>query len=367
MNSQNTSLNAMNATVGGRVTRVEVIRDGKSTVHEMNDHNVITDAGMQFIFSPPWSQYNSQLSALNCTSIYGGAVAALGIMHVGTGTTAATVTDTGLEADVQSTSTRYWNESDGQLGRTCGTKVYISGNNYVQEELRTHQFTATSTFEMSEVGYFGKISYNYVPSSPAETMFSRVLLSTPVSVATGDLVRVTYNLKTTVSAAITTGEFGSYKYQTRLATRNCSYNNWVATSYGLIDGNYNDSAGSQDSSSLQICGNLYYAYFSFNRAHTDFAVDSNGYPSYKGLDNNWDPSENFTGSVSNWAVGQNYRDLYLTFNNVVVENFYYIRVKGWDFRFGYYDTDGTTWIDQPIVKDATHRLTLTFRTTVTRE
>ena len=71
--------------------------------------------------------------------------------------------------------------------------------------------------------------------------------------------------------------------------------------------------------------------------------------------------------MGDWTAGQNYRDSTVLINGDWTGNYYNIRFRGFDYRFGYYDTDGTTWIDQPIVKDANHRLKMTFRTTVTRE
>ena len=366
MNSQNTSLNAMNATVGGRVTRVEVIRDGKSTVHEMNDHNVITDAGMQFILACPCglssgscSQARYVLNDYNGDSIAGG----LYFAQFGSGTTAATQQDTSMESMVIETTNGY---TDGVAGSTKGMKVYIEGNYYTEETIRTHQFTATSAFSLSEIGYFGKLG------STTKTMFAHIILSEPVSVAVGDVVRVSYNLRCKCASTISTGTLSSYKFQSRVAVPNgMSYDTWNDnTNYGMLDTDRSNQV--QTPENKQLCGYVefsynYYTPFAFNTNSTSFAVDSSNRPAYFKLSNYWGFGNHFTGSIGTWSIGQDYSEFSLIFDDTIVANFYYIRIKGWDFRFGYYDTDGTTWIDQPIVKDATHRLTLTFRTTVTRE
>lgn len=355
--------------IGGRLTRIEVVRNGTSLVHRINLHNTITDAGMQFIFKGYAGQGGNNTVALNGTYInYTGGCY---YMQVGTGSTPTNVSMNALENKITETNIRY---CDGATGITKGSRCYVNDGTFFQEQLRTHQFTATSDFVLSEVGYFG----NLTGLANDRTMFARIVLEDSLSVKKGDVVRITYNLRVSADARITSGIIGEYNYQKRISCFNPNYDKWIYSStchdmidictatdrYTMSDNYYAASA----KFNLNM-GDYIYAVIRWSGTPVSFASDSSGRPDTFDLSALVDHVNNghLLQTMGSWEIGQNYRDATIIFDESYTGSFYNIRYRGWDFRFGYYDTDGTTWIDQPIVKDANHRLKFTFRTTIERD
>lgn len=161
----------LKAKIGGMYSFKVKRADG--TVEDLgHQKNLILNTGIDRIYAAssigsPWVDFG------------GGTM--LTFARVGTGSTAVTAADTALATQTASTSTQI----------TSGASRGITYNNAEGSAVfkRTYQFAAASgSSTIREVG----IGWT---ASTASTLFSRIVLNTPISLNTGDVLFVVYNLK----------------------------------------------------------------------------------------------------------------------------------------------------------------------------
>jgi hypothetical protein len=158
----------LKAKIGGMYSFKVKRADG--TVEDLgHQRNLITNIGIDRIFN-----FAATTSAVPFAEL---AIFA----RIGTGNTAASVNDTALQTQTASSNT--FVTSAG----ACGTTVNTAEGSATHK--RTFQFAAAGgSSTINEVGMGWT-------ASTASTLFSRIVLNTPISLNTGDILYVIYTLK----------------------------------------------------------------------------------------------------------------------------------------------------------------------------
>lgn len=308
----------------------------------------------------------------------------------GTGNTPTQFTDTALEAQIGSLT------STIKKGVPfCGTKTLDYFGKYALRMSHTHE-AETEAVIIKELAWFGR--WCRVAGVVNYPMFSRVVLPEDlwVSLDVGESLITTYELRITLDKVdpVIINDFGGagIKAECRRVVQETlnqsSWNNDTAI-YAIP---YLTSAGVDwiqiPSNSIMYTSpycllpwSVYYSSYShysrdgmpyFRASNISFPAQGSPetmsrLPIYvKDVSNSQGITER---SYVDYVPGSHYRDiqmahghLYPNLNEGEYVDLYYMHWRGLSYRFGYYDTDGVTWIPTPIRKYANRKITFRFRT-----
>lgn len=123
------------------------------------------------------SNVASAINALNHMATSAGSNSTTYI-KCGTGTTAATEDDYGLEVEA--------------TGLTCDSVVTAIGSNNTKTYTATFSNTTNSDIAITEIGFF--MNYNYQGYASEDFLLDHIILDTPITIPAGESKAITYEL-----------------------------------------------------------------------------------------------------------------------------------------------------------------------------
>lgn len=258
-----------------------------------------------------------------------------------------------------------------------------------------HRQLISQDITISELGWFGGIGPSTDASKVTQNiLFSRVVLDQPISLLAGEYFQAVYEIELDFGGEIS-GEFQNLtdqdnkvdplKFLSRPYIVPSGRSTSVNSSNGLnncFDVSYNRSSayGAAGEFHLPVAyatgvrnwpTTAYVDGIFYNTNDRDFTAESTTYK-----DTNVTPIFNTSGDksvefVDYTGIGNNdkHRDMIWkigalcpNLNLGTFVDFRFLRLRGREYRFGYYEEDGTTWHPQALRKFGNQILKLTFRT-----
>jgi hypothetical protein len=294
----------------------------------------------------------------------------LSFAQCGTDGSPTQFTDIDLKAPIGSKSKSY--KSGAPFS---GTNADANGYNLRVSYILPESLEDTT---VREFAIFGSIK------SEAEfPMFARVVLDQPLYLQVGDKPIFTYDLRVDRAVEPVYGDFfglesadGSpLKFGRKL---NYSYSKSTPYNQGVHNIPHIGTSGyTLESSEKAVERPPYYFYDRNNYGYYDRPYVSNSDKSFGVSADSLTSIGDVTGDhgfsfVPYTGVGTNdkYRDIIYTMgllnpgivNATDYYDIYFMRIRGMDYRFGYYEEDGTTWHPQALRKFGNQILKFTFRT-----
>jgi hypothetical protein len=306
--------------------------------------------------------------------------------QVGTGGKATEFNDTSLEVPFDTPKNSYRNETPFSGVR------YISHNKHAVRI--AHRQLISQDITIRELGWFGGIGPTDYPSFVAtqNILFSRVVLDQPISLLAGEYFQAVYEIELDFGGE-TSGEFQNLTDQDnkidplKFLSRPYIVPYGRSTSATLNNRLYNCFDLSNGSSGYNHAGEFHLpvayatgvrgwpstAYVDgifYNTNDRDFTEESKN-----SRDTNVTPIFNTSGDksvefVDYAGIGNNdkHRDMIWkigalcpNLNPDTFIDFRFLRLRGREYRFGYYEADGTTWHSQALRKYANQTLAITHR------
>lgn len=358
---------------------------------ETPKHNRITSVGLDHLLccegnvSGGYTKTDSNaltalwLGQINASNTRYGA---LHFCKIGTGSKATSFEDTDLQNPVTSyTSTLRTGEP------FTGTKV-INDGEYQLRVTHVAEKVTTDTI-IKEVGLFGRYGSGDDIVYP---MFARIVLDSPIKLSAGDALTFTYELH--VQLASVTAETGTFmdllddvgeplNYEKKLYFKYIKNDNKIYQDI-LLKNPYIVNNGTELNSSSTLGDDLYFAnppVYYYHNYNYNGAYDSIGYSTdpvtYTVQDQRLSKAKAESGDYKfdfcdYEGVGNNdkHRDIKITMGiyNPKIEDpmgyvdIKFLRIRGMDYRFGYYDPETTEWVSQSLRKWANQTMTFTIRT-----
>lgn len=306
--------------------------------------------------------------------------------QVGTGGKATEFNDTSLEVPFDIPKASYRNEAPFSGIR------YISHNKHAVRI--AHRQLISQDITISELGWFGGIG----PSTDANKvtqniLFSRVVLDQPISLLAGEYFQAVYEIELDFGGE-TSGEFQNITDQDNKIdplkflsrpyitpsgrSTSVSLNNRLNNCFDIQSSGSSgyDSAGEFHLPVAYATGvrgwpsTAYVDGIFYTTNGRDFTAESTS-----SKDTNVTPIFNTSGDksvefVDYTGVGNNdkHRDMIWkigalcpNLNPDTFVDFRFLRLRGREYRFGYYEADGTTWHSQALRKYANQTLAITHR------
>ena len=355
-------------TCGGVIESVKV--DGVERMLTKPPHNRVVNTGIDYLLCGFFPDY----SLIPSDSFLGGSLptspdtscGCLVESSIGSSSTPTTMDMTGLQGD----ELGYQYSPTGNAAAS-GTLTYIDDVNGYVVCRDVQSYTATNPGTIWEFCTFYDARSN-------KKLFSRCVLNAGISVLSGQTVSVTYTLR--IKIPFFTAQKITIPGISKTAWVKCNaiYANGADAANNYCTGysyypssatkfvNFYDTAYPaailMPFSALNDTSNV--SYWPLLSTDTTLALNATYASSVY--------TKKYAGDMSytlgSYTAGQGYRDFtWSILPSAGAQTIAYMTIRGLSFRFGDFDSDGTTWVASPISKTADQRLDVKLRYTYAQE
>lgn len=363
--------------------------------------NRIVNNGLDMIFSPNLTTnyvYNSSgggiepsWRSLGYSS--GGIYGPLSFLAIGTGSTPTQFNDTGLQSIINLGDETYTYNTNTSIVNGTGTNSPEFGHYSFRITHQTAQMTSNVTIR--ELGWFGAYNgdTNYSIGNGTPVMFARVVLDSPIELAQGEYLIVTYQLDEIDSNLTETviDNFFDLKDPNgntiKAVKKFCRYGNKSSGDWSWYIGGPYITTSASGTTGTNVWDGIYFPYYMMNySAYGDTGIVDSYYstsPTKTFPANYAEDSSNMInfrrnigGDISYQildytclGLADKYRDYKITLGAYcpamtgqpeAYTDIYYLRIRGMNYRLGY--DDNGTWVPQALRKYANQQMSFTFRT-----
>lgn len=357
----------LNMTCGGVIESVKV--DGVERMLTKPPHNRVVNTGIDYLLCGFFSDYSLIPNSSFLGGSYPGKLGAgcLVMSAIGSSNTPTTMDMTGLQGTMLGYQYTY-----NSNAAASGTLTYIDDVNGYVVCRDIQSYTAVSSGTIWEFCTF------YNNSGNSMKLFSRCVLNAGISVISGQTVSVTYTLR--IKIPFFTAQKLSIPGISKTAWVQCNaiYANGASAANNYCTGysyysssptkfiNFYDTAYPaailMPFSALNDTTNVSY----WPLLSTDTTLGLNATYASSIYTKHYAGDMSYT--LGSYVAGQGYRDFtWSILPSAGVQTIAYMTIRGLSFRFGDFDSDGTTWVASPISKTADQRLNITLRYTYSQE